>query len=56
MGAAAALYSATCFVAGKYGNGNHFPANISAAIGLSGWLPCAKYGLLCSLLDRPRLF
>lgn len=42
MGAAAALYSATCFVAGKYGNGNHFPANISAAIGLSGWLPCAK--------------
>lgn len=46
MGAATALYSASCFTAGKYGNGNPYPANISAAVGLSGWLPCAKYGLL----------
>ncbi|GAU47012.1 hypothetical protein TSUD_403220 [Trifolium subterraneum] len=42
MGAATALYSASCFTAGKYGNGNAYPANISAAVGLSGWLPCSK--------------
>ncbi|PSR84480.1 Acyl-protein like [Actinidia chinensis var. chinensis] len=42
MGAATSLYSATCFALGKYGNGNPYPANLSAAIGLSGWLPCAK--------------
>ncbi|KAH7512524.1 hypothetical protein FEM48_Zijuj12G0099700 [Ziziphus jujuba var. spinosa] len=42
MGAATALYSATCFTAGKYGNNNPYPANLSAVVGLSGWLPCAK--------------
>ncbi|GAB4828315.1 hypothetical protein Ancab_035311 [Ancistrocladus abbreviatus] len=42
MGAAISLYSATCFVSGKYENGNAFPANLSAVVGLSGWLPCAK--------------
>ncbi|KAJ3694191.1 hypothetical protein LUZ60_009671 [Juncus effusus] len=42
MGAATALYSATCFAQGKYGNGNNYPLNLSAAVGLSGWLPCAK--------------
>lgn len=42
MGAATSLYSATCFALGKYGNGNPYPVNLSAAIGLSGWLPCAK--------------
>ncbi|XAR66934.1 Lysophospholipase [Bertholletia excelsa] len=42
MGAAASLYSATCFALGKYGNGNSYPANLSAVVGLSGWLPCAK--------------
>lgn len=42
MGAATALYSATCFTVGKYGNGNPYPANLSAVVGLSGWLPCAK--------------
>ncbi|GFY99789.1 alpha/beta-Hydrolases superfamily protein [Actinidia rufa] len=42
MGAATSLYSATCFALGKYGNGNPYPANLTAAIGLSGWLPCAK--------------
>ncbi|EXB37900.1 Acyl-protein thioesterase 2 [Morus notabilis] len=42
MGAATALYSATCFAAGKYGNGNPYPAKLSAVVGLSGWLPCAK--------------
>ena len=42
MGAATALYSATCFSLKKYGNGNSYPANISAVVGLSGWLPCAK--------------
>lgn len=46
MGAATALYSASCFTAGKYGNGNAYPANISAAVGLSGWLPCSKYVLI----------
>ncbi|KAL5572983.1 hypothetical protein UlMin_022580, partial [Ulmus minor] len=42
MGAGTALYSATCFTAGKYGNGNLYPATLSAVVGLSGWLPCAK--------------
>ncbi|KAG5020082.1 hypothetical protein AAZX31_06G203400 [Glycine max] len=42
MGAATALYSVSCFTAGKYGNGNPYPANPSAAVGLSGWLPCSK--------------
>lgn len=49
MGAATALYSASCFTAGKYGNGNAYPANLSAAVGLSGWLPCAKSDLLSLL-------
>ncbi|CAN6441976.1 unnamed protein product [Victoria cruziana] len=42
MGAATALYSATCCAHGKYANGNIYPVNISAAVGLSGWLPCAR--------------
>ncbi|KAJ6829759.1 acyl-protein thioesterase 2-like [Iris pallida] len=42
MGAATALYSATCFTHGKYGNGNPYPVNLSVAVGLSGWLPCAR--------------
>ncbi|KAK6945056.1 Phospholipase/carboxylesterase/thioesterase [Dillenia turbinata] len=42
MGAATALYSATCFVLGKYGNGNPYPVKLSAVVGLSGWLPCSK--------------
>jgi len=43
MGAATALYSATCFAHGKYGNGNPYPVNLSLAVGLSGWLPCARF-------------
>ncbi|KAL8233353.1 hypothetical protein R6Q59_019453 [Mikania micrantha] len=39
MGAACALYSATCFVQGRYGNGSSFPVNFRAIVGLSGWLP-----------------
>ncbi|CAI0389551.1 unnamed protein product [Linum tenue] len=42
MGSATALYSGTCFSVGKYANGNPFTANLSAVVGLSGWLPCAK--------------
>ncbi|KAK1259091.1 hypothetical protein QJS04_geneDACA005611 [Acorus gramineus] len=42
MGAATALYSATCCAHGKYGNGSPYPVNISAAVGLSGWLPSSK--------------
>ena len=42
MGAATALYSATCHAHGSYGNGNPYPVNIRAAVGLSGWLPCSK--------------
>ncbi|KAK4344228.1 hypothetical protein RND71_037322 [Anisodus tanguticus] len=42
MGAATSLYSATCFVRGKYENGNQYPVNLSLAVGLSGWLPWAK--------------
>ncbi|XP_041007922.1 acyl-protein thioesterase 1-like isoform X3 [Juglans microcarpa x Juglans regia] len=42
MGAATALYSATCFTQGKYGNGNPYRAKLNAVVGLSGWLPCSK--------------
>ncbi|KAK4757010.1 hypothetical protein SAY87_007137 [Trapa incisa] len=42
MGAATALYSAISYVQGKYENGNPYPANLSAVVGLSGWLPCSK--------------
>ncbi|KAL3825137.1 hypothetical protein ACJIZ3_021166 [Penstemon smallii] len=42
MGAAISLYSATCFASGKYENGSQYPVNLSAIVGLSGWLPCAK--------------
>ncbi|KAJ8445568.1 hypothetical protein Cgig2_012456 [Carnegiea gigantea] len=39
MGAATALYSATCFALSKYANGNLYPINLRAVVGLSGWLP-----------------
>lgn len=42
MGAAAALYSATCFATGTYNNDNPYPINLSAVVGLSGWLPCSR--------------
>lgn len=42
MGAATALHAGACYVLGKYGNGEPFPTNLSAVVGLSGWLPCAK--------------
>lgn len=44
MGAATALYSATCFAIKKYGDGTPYPSNLSAVVGLSGWLPCSKFG------------
>lgn len=43
MGAAVSLYSAACFALGKYGNGNPYATKLNAAVGLSGWLPCAMY-------------
>lgn len=43
MGAAMALYSATCYAMGRYGNGNPYPLNLRAVVGLSGWLPGARY-------------
>lgn len=46
MGAATALYSATCFAQSKYENGNPYAVNLSAVVGLSGWLPCAKFDFL----------
>ncbi|XP_039122576.1 acyl-protein thioesterase 1 homolog 1-like isoform X2 [Dioscorea cayenensis subsp. rotundata] len=42
MGAAIALYSATCYIHGKFGNGNPYPINLSVIIGFSGWLPCYR--------------
>ncbi|GAB2293610.1 hypothetical protein Dimus_027823 [Dionaea muscipula] len=42
MGAATALYSATCYALGKYGNGNLYPINLWAVVGLSGWLPGSR--------------
>ena len=46
MGAATALYSATCFAHGKYGNGYPYTVNLRAIVGLSGWLPGARYFLV----------
>ena len=46
MGAATALYSATCFAVGGYANGNLYPINLRAVVGLSGWLPGARYKLI----------
>ncbi|XP_076913613.1 acyl-protein thioesterase 1-like [Bidens hawaiensis] len=42
MGAATALYSASCFINGKFENGNAYSTHLDAVVGLSGWLPCAK--------------
>ncbi|XP_010688069.2 uncharacterized protein LOC104902093 isoform X2 [Beta vulgaris subsp. vulgaris] len=42
MGAAVALHTAICHVSGKYANDKEFPVKLSAVLGLSGWLPCAK--------------
>ena len=42
MGAAIALYSATCCALGRYGNGNPYPVNLRAVVGLSGWLPGSR--------------
>ncbi|KAJ6711726.1 ALPHA/BETA-HYDROLASES SUPERFAMILY PROTEIN [Salix purpurea] len=42
MGAATAIYSATCAALGQYGNGNAYPINLRAVVGLSGWLPGSR--------------
>ncbi|KAL3721070.1 hypothetical protein ACJRO7_005831 [Eucalyptus globulus] len=42
MGAATAIYSATCFALGKYANGSPYMINLRAVIGLSGWLPGSR--------------
>lgn len=42
MGAATSLYSACCFAHGKYHNGEPYPTNLSAVVGLSGFLPGAS--------------
>lgn len=42
MGAATALYSATCFAHGRYTNGNPYSVNLRAIVGLSGWLPGSR--------------
>lgn len=47
MGAAVAVYSATCRVLGQYGNGNPYQVTLSAIVGLSGWLPCSRFGFSC---------
>ncbi|GAB2217085.1 hypothetical protein Droror1_Dr00000245 [Drosera rotundifolia] len=43
MGVATSLYSASCFISGKYGNGDPYPVNLSAVVGFSGWLPATKF-------------
>lgn len=45
MGAAIALYSATCFAIGRYGNGIPYPVNLRTVVGLSGWLPGSRYAV-----------
>ncbi|KAI3814601.1 hypothetical protein L1987_14241 [Smallanthus sonchifolius] len=42
MGAATAIYSASCFACGKFGNQTGCPTRLDAVVGLSGWLPCAR--------------
>ncbi|CAN4076812.1 unnamed protein product [Withania somnifera] len=42
MGAATALYSATCHAFRKYGNGSLYRVNLRAAVGLGSWLPCSR--------------
>lgn len=42
MGAVTALYSAICQTVGRFANGNPYPINLSAIVGLSGWLPCSS--------------
>ncbi|XP_047331526.1 acyl-protein thioesterase 2-like [Impatiens glandulifera] len=39
MGAATALYSASCYSHGRFGNGSPYPINLKAIVGLSGWFP-----------------
>ncbi|KAJ9538962.1 hypothetical protein OSB04_031695 [Centaurea solstitialis] len=39
MGAATAIYSASCFARGKLGNGTSYSAHLDVVVGLSGWLP-----------------
>ncbi|KAL8166472.1 hypothetical protein V2J09_007971 [Rumex salicifolius] len=42
MGAATALYSAIRHVLGQYANGDLYTVQLSAIIGLSGWLPSSS--------------
>ncbi|GAU11059.1 hypothetical protein TSUD_113520 [Trifolium subterraneum] len=42
MGAAIALYSATCYAMGRYSNGIPYPVSLRAIVGLSGWLPGSR--------------
>ena len=39
-------YGLFCYmpVSGNYGNGNLYPVNLSTIVGLSGWLPCSRFG------------
>lgn len=46
MGAAMALYSATCCALGRYGNGIPYHVNLRAVVGLSGWLPGSRYEII----------
>ncbi|GMH22203.1 hypothetical protein Nepgr_024046 [Nepenthes gracilis] len=48
MGAATALYSATCYALGRYGNGSPYPINLRVVVGLSGWLPGSR-SLRCKM-------
>ncbi|CAN1190705.1 Acyl-protein thioesterase 2 [Linum perenne] len=46
MGGAIALYSATCAILGRYGNGNiPYTINPTAIVSLSGWLPSGSRNL-----------
>ncbi|KAI3524506.1 hypothetical protein L1887_03164 [Cichorium endivia] len=43
MGAATAIYSASCFARGTFGNGTRYSTHLAAVVGVSGWLPCANH-------------
>jgi S-formylglutathione hydrolase FrmB len=46
MGAAAALHSAACYAHGRFTNGVAYPINLRVVVGLSGWLPSSRYGII----------
>jgi hypothetical protein len=54
MGAAAALHSAACYAHGRFTNGVAYPINLRVVVGLSGWLPSSRYGIINNPEEREK--